>query len=325
MEILKEEYASGDLLDLIIGNLQREKGSELNAFLTNVTFNKKLTGVQSNIHCYMIGFNGNDQPRVKDLARAVAARLIDYAIPRSEIMEAQEKDQKSNTTVNTVELKMKAKQLFTSLKKSGEGGEMLLYMLVQAFLGLPQLLCKMPLKTSSEMHYHGADGIHIGYDRNTKKLALYWGESKLYKSFDSALKNCLDSLKPFLFDDGGTQASQNRDLQLITDNLDLCNEELEDAILDFLNPNSPSFKKMQYRGVCLIGFDNGAYPLVPNSKDEDSVLNEIKDELGRWEKKLEKQIKNRTPLDSFILEVFLVPFPCVKTFRDSFLGELANV
>ena len=48
---------------------------------------------------------------------------------------------------------------------------------------------------------------------------------------------------------------------------------------------------MQYRGVCLIGFDNGAYPLVPNSKDEDSVLNEIKDELGRWEKKLEKQIK----------------------------------
>ena len=41
---------------------------------------------------------------------------------------------------------------------------------------------------------------------------------------------------------------------------------------------------MQYRGVCLIGFDNGAYPLVPNSKDEDSVLNEIKDELGRWEK-----------------------------------------
>ena len=47
---------------------------------------------------------------------------------------------------------------------------MLLYMLVQAFLGLPQLLCKMPLKTSSEMHYHGADGIHIGYDRNTKSL-----------------------------------------------------------------------------------------------------------------------------------------------------------
>ena len=82
---------------------------------------------------------------------------------------------------------------------------------------------------------------------------------------------------------------------------------------------------MQYRGVCLIGFDNGAYPLVPNSKDEDSVLNEIKDELGRWEKKLEKQIKNRTPLDSFYFRSVFSSIPMCKTFRDSFLGELANV
>ena len=83
---------------------------------------------------------------------------------------------------------------------------------------------------------------------------------------------------------------QNRDLQLITDNLDLCNEELEDAILDFLNKsNSPSFKKCNIEVFVLIGFDNGAYPLVPNSKDEDSVLNEIKDELGRWERKLENK------------------------------------
>ncbi|WP_448163153.1 hypothetical protein [Bacillus mobilis] len=57
------------------------------------------------------------------MVRAVAARLVDYAIPRSEIMEVQEKDQKLNPTVNTVELKMKAKQLFTSLKKFGEGGK----------------------------------------------------------------------------------------------------------------------------------------------------------------------------------------------------------
>ncbi|WP_223252149.1 Hachiman antiphage defense system protein HamA [Paracoccus mutanolyticus] len=47
--------------------------------------------------------------------------------------------------------------MFTDLKSSGEGGELLLYLLTERFLGLPQILCKMSLKTSA--HYHGADGV----------------------------------------------------------------------------------------------------------------------------------------------------------------------
>jgi Cap4 SAVED domain len=37
---------------------------------------------------------------------------------------------------------------------------MLLYLLLEVELGIPQLLCKTPLKTNPEVHYHGVDGVH---------------------------------------------------------------------------------------------------------------------------------------------------------------------
>ena len=61
------------------------------------------------------------------------------------------------------------------LERSGEGGELPLYLLLEMLLGLPQLLCKMPLKTSAETHLHGVDGVH-GKLLPSGDLALYWGE-----------------------------------------------------------------------------------------------------------------------------------------------------
>ena len=39
----------------------------------------------------------------------------------------------------------------------------LLFLLAERFLKLPQILCKMDLKTDPRMHYHGADGVSIGF------------------------------------------------------------------------------------------------------------------------------------------------------------------
>lgn len=32
------------------------------------------------------------------------------------------------------------------------------------------------------MYYHGADGIHVGFDIENGNMHLYWGESKMYLS-----------------------------------------------------------------------------------------------------------------------------------------------
>ncbi|WP_157643529.1 HamA C-terminal domain-containing protein [Paenibacillus camerounensis] len=317
--------ASNNNLDKNIDELLRGDGSEFDAYLSEIVSRVPISKTGANLHCYVINHDGNDNPRVNDLAQAVALRMIDYCIPRSEIERAREKDARLKTTVETSRLKMLARKLFTDISNTGEGGEILLYMLSQTFLRIPQFLCKMPLKTSGQMHYHGADGIHVKFDRKTNKLALYWGESKLYSSIDDAMSECFNSISPFLIDSGGANAAQFRDLQLITGNIDLCDEELESAMLRYLDPDDALFNKLQYRGICMIGFNEDVYPTSPNQKTIEDVIGEVTQKHNDWLKKLQRRLINRSPLDSYILEVFLIPFPSVEDFRSAFLEELKYV
>lgn len=87
--------------------------------------------------------------------------VADYAIPRSQLAKAKARDAKYNSTEAVAALVEQARRSFTDLAKTGEGGEMLLFLLAERFLKLPQILCKMDLKTDSRMHYHGRT-----FDRN---------------------------------------------------------------------------------------------------------------------------------------------------------------
>lgn len=62
---------------------------------------------------------------------------------------------------------------------AGEGGEVILYSLLEGHLGAPKVLSKMELKTSSGHYVHGSDGVHLlRVDENTYQLIF--GESKMY-------------------------------------------------------------------------------------------------------------------------------------------------
>lgn len=232
------------------------------------------------------------------------------------------KDINNNTTRNVSALKKKAKALFTELKKTGEGGEMLLYLLVQHVLKMPQILCKMSFKTSGNVHFHGIDGLHIKYDKSIGKVALYWGESKMYKDIGSAITDCLDSIKPYLIDD--SKNTNSRDLQLFQDNLDLVDGELEEQLLNYLNPDHHNFNNLQFRGVCLVGFDDGRYPAIPNQKNYDILSQELQSSIIDWKGKIQERLLDRSPLHTFTLEIFLIPMPSVQHFRDAFLEEVKN-
>lgn len=312
--IVKEKFES----------LLRGDGNELSAYLTRIDAEVEVADTQARIHCYVLAHDGNDRPRAKDLAKAISTRVIEYAIPRSEILKAKDYFEKYNSPSKFTELQIKAKNLFTGLEKTGEGGEMLLYMLAQGHLRLPQVLCKMSLKTNAQLHYNGADAIHMAYDKTQEKLALYWGEAKLYETVSSAITSCLDSIRPFLCDDGGTDGSQLRDLHLMSSYLDLGDPELEEALLHFLDPDDPMFNKVQYRGVCLVGFDDRSYPPDSESKRHEDVMHEVTQALSRWRTQIGTKLRDRTPLHNFHLEIFLVPFPSVNNFREFFLGEVKN-
>jgi hypothetical protein len=317
-----DEKLEHRLMPSAFDSLLRGDGKELDAYLAEVSTEVEIIDTKAKIHCYALFHDGNERPRMNDLAKAVAARAMEYAIPRSEINKARDFLINHNSPSKFAELQIKARKLFTPLKKTGEGGEMLLYMLAQGKLRLPQVLCKMSLKTSSNLHYNGADALHMGYDKKTDELSLYWGESKLYQSVSTAITDCLDSIKPFICDEGGTDTRQDRDLQLLSNYLDLDDKDVEDVLLRYLNPDDPLFNSLVYKGVCLIGFDEAAYPSVPNSKKHQEVVKEIEEAFMSWQDQLGKKLKDRSPLHTFELEVFLLPLPSVDEFRKSFLGEM---
>ena len=320
-EQIKQVEVDAPWLASTCASLLRQHPDDFISYLTTVCTGTAVENTRASVHCHLIGCDGNGRPRLNGLARAVADRIKDYCIPRSEIERAARIHREKNSTSEWSRLERKAKELFTHLAQSGEGGEMLLYVLVESMLRIPQLLCKMPLKTSKHVHYHGVDGIHGTVDKATGVLTLYWGESKLHADINQAVRDCFKSVAPFLLESGSSQAAQERDLQLLRDNLDLNDALLEKAIHRYLDPDDVQFKKLEFRAACLVGFDSDAYPTVPNTKVEAEVKAEIETVLDAWRGKVKNHV-NKQKLNTFTIEVFCLPFPKVKDFRASFRKEL---
>lgn len=291
--------------------------NDLDAYLLEVCSSEKVGNTKADLYIHMLRLDGNNRPRTKDFAQFVTDAIVDYCIPPSEIRAAKEKDDINNTTTNTVKLYKKASGLLTDLQNTGEGGEILLSLIMQKILGIPQLLCKMPLKTNPDVHYHGADGIYGNYDTSIKKFCLYWGESKLYADIGKAMTDCFDSITELLGDEGGRGTYRERDLTLLRDNLDLNDEEIENAIVSFFDPDDVAYLSLEYRGACLIGYDEESYP-NDCSVIESQIKESIQNKIIEFKKSLESRIKFRK-LDNFVMKVILVPFSKVDDFRKAFL------
>lgn len=290
--------------------LSRDKERSLDAFLTTVDREIEVADTSARCHCHFVRRGKYGGPRVEQLAQKLAAQLIDYCIPRSRLEEAFAQKEATGSSEAIARLTQEARSLFTLAESSGEGGEMLLYLLLEIELGLPQLLCKMPLKTNTEVHYHGVDGVH-GTLNADGDLVLYWCESKLYKTVGKAITDCFTSLAPFLVE--GTAGSAERDMLLLRQNLDTGSPDLDAELIGFLTDDDPSSTRLEIRGACLIGFTLEDYP-DPLEADGGAIVAEVTDQLEKWVKRIRKRVV-ASELSEFEIEVFCVPFPSVADFR----------
>jgi hypothetical protein len=256
-------------------------------------------------------------PRVDELTRRLAAEVVDFCIPRSRIEEAARAYSEYGSTLPFGRLQDEARSLFTSLKNSGEGGELLLYMLLETVLRVPQVLCKMPLKTSAQMHVHGADGVHA-LAKPDGGLALYWGESKLYASVADAVRECLDSLAGFLLEG---PAARRRDMLLLRDHASLGDPVLTAALRAFFDEDDVRSTKVEYRGACLVGFDHADYPDVRSGDQE--IQAQALAAIEGWIAHIGRRVQE-SQLAAVELEVFCVPFPSVAAFREA-VGKALGV
>ena len=207
-----------------------------------------------------------------------------------------------------------AARLFTQTQvKTGEGAELLLYALLEKELQIPQILSKMSLKTSTEMQYHGADGVHAKLLDNGD-LAVYWGEAKLYESVTRAMTDCMDSIAPYLL---GTAHAQ--DIFLIRHYADAGNAEVTARLLEYFNDNSVLSANVEMRGACLIGFVHENYPKLP--REEASVKAELDKATKHWAEATRRRLGNHS-LTGYAVEVFFFPMPSVEEFRKAIKAEL---
>src|SRR6185437_13564110 len=126
----------------------------LEVHLTLVVRDVSIDGHAVKVHCHCLSVDANGRAQPRRLAEFMCNAVADYAIPRAQLTKAKARDAKYNSTAAVAELVEQAKRTFTDLAKTGEGGEMLLFLLAERFLKLPQILCKMDLKTDTRMHYH---------------------------------------------------------------------------------------------------------------------------------------------------------------------------
>lgn len=246
--------------------------------------------------------------------------VVDYAIPRSKLADAKARDNRFNSTEAVAELVERAKRSFTDLGNTGEGGEMLLFLLAERFLKLPQILCKMDLKTDTRMHYHGADGVYAGV---TQKgiLKLYWGESKIYGDASAAIRACLNSLAPFLIEPEHDEAERERDLILLSDKADLSNPEITDALKRYFDKSSAMSKRVQYCGAALVGFDAPFYPKDDVKAVAEEIVKASRTALTGWCNSIGERLKLEK-LDQMEIEMFCVPLPSAEGFRAAFLKAM---
>jgi hypothetical protein len=203
--------------------------------------------------------------------------------------------------------------VFTDIENSGEGGELLLFVLAETLLSLPQVICKMSLKTHTRMHVHGADGVHAGVDPETGRLALYFGESKIYSDAATAIRDCLASLAPMLIEFGPGSAHE-RDFQLLQRAADLNDPVLEAALKRYLNPRDPAYNDLEFRGLCLVGFDSDAYPSAVAAMPQAELVERILPQLPGWKRQILRRIEAEN-LQPFALHMICLPFPSADAFR----------
>lgn len=279
-----------------------------------------LDGHAVRVHCHCLAMDANGRVRPQRLAEFMRNAVVDYAIPRSKVATAKARDAKYNSTEAVAELMERAKRSFTDLKNTGEGGEMLLFLLAERFLKLPQILCKMDLKTDSQMHYHGADGVYAGIT-DEGVLKLYWGESKIYQDAGSAIRECLRSLAPMILQPDNEDAERERDILLLSDKADLNDPDLNEALRRYFDKSSVLSKRVQYCGLALVGFDAEFYPTEEAKVAAEDVIDASRAALGKWSESIGERL-NIEKLSHVDIQLFCIPLPSAAGFREAFIKAL---
>lgn len=297
-----------DTFSEMLQGLVRGDPNEFLHLLTAHSDPQHLDGSTTTVRTHFVSTDVNGVPAIELLGTAMARAALDFCIPRSRIDRALKYALETGSMSHVSRLEQEARELFVDGDATGEGGELLLFLLMEQALGLPQILTKMSLKTNSNVHVHGSDGVHakLGSDG---VLDLYWGESKLYQSSSKAFTDCFESIGPFL---GATGDVRRRDLLLVRDNLNVKQDDLASHLLQYFDETNPKALQVRWNGVCLVGFDYSNYPNMSDLADAETQR--LAQAAQRWHGTILDRL-DKNSLLAVNLDVYCIPFPDVDEMR----------
>jgi hypothetical protein len=301
--------------------------SHMDARMKHIDLEESAPGTKIKVRCSYLPIQDGEQT-VREYTNTLSNHVIPFTLPRSVIQSTYEQMSscdhvKQGLLMN--DLSEKSRRLFIKAKKgshrSGEGGEIALYILNEWQLKAPQIISKMYLKTNNNMPVHGNDGIHARYDARTDQLTMYWGESKAHKTLGSALTDALTSIKKFI-DEG----QQQREIEIIKDFADFygLDQTAIDGFLAYFDPYDNKFNSRKTKFSCLLIFEPNQVPNVDKLSDEEIEAEHIaiiKKKADTFVKNISKNVAN-AGLATQSFEIFLLPVPSVQKFRDDFQSKI---
>jgi hypothetical protein len=294
--------------------------------LREVEFDCSSSSLRISGHFFYLAFR-DGAPTVAEFAKFIHDQMIPFCLPRAEVQECRRRYEEDRNTRHWVELVTRARNLFITAKKSqktsGEPGELILFMLLEAVLGAPQIACKMYLKTARNMPVHGSDAVHALFKKETQELELIWGESKLKQELPPALDDICESLKKFISREAAVSAREH-DIRVVVSHLNVEDPELRAALCKYFDPYEEELNQRTEAFACLVGFD-----LEVANRADASNITELEDhfrlqylERIKTAVKLFEQKLTDANLHRLRFYFFLLPFPSIAELREEFFRQL---
>ncbi|MCI5157791.1 MAG: DUF1837 domain-containing protein [Candidatus Electrothrix sp. AUS1_2] len=297
-----------------IGDKVSVEPPDFSSCIDIVEHDLQISGVETKIRLHHLKFDGNKHPMVEALADTLYAYIIHYCLSA--------KNRNDNLSAKqSAMLTKEARKLFRHLDitddspdKTGEAGEILLYFLLEAVLGAPQLVAKMELKTNHKDEVKGSDGIHAKWNSELNLVDFYFGESKLYKKSTSAITSALKSI-----DDFHKIEMYKHEFNMVTKHFKYADTTVRDEISQLIINGNPG-PNVRINHACLIGYDFKGYEQVKKESQKDIPL-QFKKLLLNDGKRVVKNLQSK--LDDFnqkhlAFDIFFLPFPSVVEFRNAF-------
>lgn len=249
--------------------------------------------------------------RLNNFISVIHQGLIPFSLTRV--------DARQTNYLNAPQKTVEARERYVRSKKSGELGELALYMFLESKEEAPQILSKISLKTSGNMHVHGTDAVHAKIN-DDGEIILFLGESKVYKDLDSSITACLDSIFDFYFDElveGRTQF--DFDLKLIKENMDIEDPALKEFLHELLNPWKGGKENLYYVNACFITFEIPEFAELPRlGRDAEARLEILyREKMTEIVRRVSEKLARRNQM-GLHFHFFFLPVLSAATTRSTF-------